>query len=58
MCEETGQVHYSTVQSNMDDPSDQTNQFNDEQNVEQQPAQLLSFQVDSCCLFKLTVKRK
>ncbi len=22
MCEETGQVHYSTVQSNVDDPSD------------------------------------
>ncbi len=46
MCEETGQVHYSAVQSNVDDPSDQTNQFNDDQNVEQPPAQLLSFQVD------------
>ncbi len=33
MCEETGQVHYSTVQSNVDDPSDQTNQLNDDQNV-------------------------
>ncbi len=54
MCEETGQVHYSTVQSNVDDPSDQTNQFTDDQtnqftddqNVEQPPAQLLSIQVD------------
>ncbi len=45
MCEETGQIHNSTVQSNMDDPSDQTNQFNDEQNAEPPPAQLLSFQV-------------
>ncbi len=25
MCEETGQVHYSTVQNNVDDPSEQTN---------------------------------
>ncbi len=30
----------------MDDPLDQTNQFNNEQNVEQSPAQLLSIQVD------------
>ncbi len=46
MCEETGQVHYSAVQSNLNDPSDQKNQFNDDQNVEQPPAQLLSIQVD------------
>ncbi len=32
MCEETGQVHYSTVQSNMDDPSDQMYAQVDEKN--------------------------